>query len=112
MKENDPELRKIRPKLGFAGDISGKESAANAGDADPWDGKIPWKTKWQPIPIFLPGNSHGKRSFAGYSPCGHRYLDTTEWLNTAHRSGLKIEFIHLFECSPQGSKEFDRTEVT
>ena len=32
MKENDPELRKIRPKLGFAGDISGKESAANAGD--------------------------------------------------------------------------------
>ena len=37
-------------------------------------GKIPWRTKWQPAPIFLPGQSHGQRSLAGYSPWGHRSL--------------------------------------
>ena len=24
---------------------------------DPWVGKIPWRRKWQPIPVFLPGKS-------------------------------------------------------
>ena len=35
-----------------------------------WIGKIPWRNKWQPIPVFLPGKSHGQRSLAGYSPQG------------------------------------------
>ena len=35
---------------------------------DPWVGKIPWRGKWQPTPVFLPGKSHGQRSLAGYSP--------------------------------------------
>ena len=39
---------------------------------DPWVGKIPWKRKWQPTPVFLPRKSHGQRSLAGYSPGGHR----------------------------------------
>jgi len=26
---------------------------------NPWVGKIPWKSKWQPTPIFLTGESHG-----------------------------------------------------
>ena len=42
----------------------------------------PWRRKWQPTPVFLPGKSHGQRSLAGYSPRGHKELDTTEWLNT------------------------------
>ena len=29
---------------------------------DPWVGKIPWKRKWQPTPVLLPGKSHGRRS--------------------------------------------------
>ena len=37
-----------------------------------WVGKIPWKRKWQPTPVFLPGESHGQRSLAGYSPWGHK----------------------------------------
>ena len=45
---------------------------------DPWVGKIPWRRRWQPTPIFLPGESHGQRSLAGYNPWGHRELDTTE----------------------------------
>ena len=32
----------------------------------------------QPTPVFLPGKSHGQRSLVGYSPWGHKDLDTTE----------------------------------
>ena len=39
---------------------------------DPWVGKIPWRRKWQPTPVFLPGESHGWRSLVGYSPWGCR----------------------------------------
>ena len=41
---------------------------------DPWVGKIPWRRKWQPTPVFLPGQAkfHGQRSLAGYSPWGSR----------------------------------------
>ena len=49
---------------------------------DPWVGKIPWSRKWQPTPVFLPGESCGQRSLAGYSPWGHNELDTIEQLNT------------------------------
>ena len=43
----------------------------HAGDGfDPWVGKIPWRMAWQPTPVFLPGESHGQRSLAGYSPTG------------------------------------------
>ena len=49
-----------------------KNLPANAGDIrerfNPWVGKIPWRRAWQPTPIFLPGESHGQRSLAGYSP--------------------------------------------
>ena len=34
----------------------------------PWVRKIPWKRKWQPTQVFLPGKSHGQRSLMGYSP--------------------------------------------
>ena len=32
---------------------------------DPWVGKIPWRRKWQPTPVLLPGESHGRRSLGG-----------------------------------------------
>ena len=49
---------------------------------DPWVRKVPGRRAWQPIPVFLPGESHGQRSLAGYSPWGLKELDTTEWLNS------------------------------
>ena len=49
---------------------------------DPCVGKIPWRRKWQSIPVFLPGESHGQRSLAGRSPQGHKESDTTERLHT------------------------------
>jgi len=39
---------------------------------NPWVGKIPWRRKWQPTPVFLLGKSHGQRTLAGYSPWGHK----------------------------------------
>ena len=41
----------------------------------------PWRRKWQPTPVFLPGESNGQRSLVGYSPWGYKELDTTEQLS-------------------------------
>ena len=35
---------------------------------DPWVREIPWRRKWLPTPVFLPGKSHGERNLVGYSP--------------------------------------------
>ena len=45
---------------------------------DPWVGKIPWRSEQLPTPVFWPGEFHGQRSLAGYSPGGRKDLDTTE----------------------------------
>ena len=37
---------------------------------DSWVGKIPWRIKWQSTSGFLPGESHGQKILAGYSPWG------------------------------------------
>ena len=64
---------------GFPGDSSGKESDCwhKRCTFDPWVGKIPERRKWQPIPVFLPGESHGQRSLVCYSPQGCKESDTT-----------------------------------
>ena len=61
----------------------GKESACQCRTHkfDPWVGKTPWRRAWQPTPVLLSGKSHGQRSLAGYSPWGHKELDTTEQLS-------------------------------
>ena len=66
--------------MGFPGGPDGKESAWNAGDLGsvPGSGKIPWRSEWQPTPVFWPGESHGQRSLEGYSPWGHEEPDVTE----------------------------------
>ena len=46
----------------------------------PCVGKIPWRRKWQPTLVFLPGESHGQRSLVDYSPWGRKELDMTEQL--------------------------------
>ena len=89
---------------GFPGGSDGKASACNAGDPgsilgweDPlekemathsstlweiqvqsWVGKIPWRRKWQPTPVLLPGQFHGQMSLVGYSPWGCKESGTTE----------------------------------
>ena len=50
-----------------------------------------WRRKWQPTPVFLPGESHGQRNQAGYSPWGHKESDTTEQLNTVSPSNPQVD---------------------
>ena len=51
---------------------------------DPWVRKIPWRRKWQPTPVFLPGHSHRKGNLAGYSLWGHKEQVTNTHTNTGH----------------------------
>ena len=62
---------------------SGKESACQCRrrkkhEFDTWVRKILWRRKWQPTPVFLPGELHGQRSLVSYSSLGLKELDTTE----------------------------------
>ena len=62
-------------KEGFPGSSVVKNPPANAGNP----GSIPRSRRtWIPTPVFLPGKSHGQKSLEGYSPQGHKELDTTE----------------------------------
>ena len=80
------------PSVGYLhpGGANGKESTCQCRKLkkrgrcgfDPWVGKIPWRRKWQPSPVFLPGESHGQRSLAGHGPWGRKGSDTTEGLST------------------------------
>ena len=79
--------------------------------------QVPWRRAWQPTPVFLPGEFHGQRSMAGYSPWGHKELDTTEQLTLSHfrgRFGIELGCSVLIaqlcltvcdpmDCSPPGS---------
>ena len=67
--------------------LSGKESTCQCRrrEFNPWVWKMPWKRKWQPTPVFLPGKSHRQRSLVGYSPWDHRVghdLSTKEQMHT------------------------------
>ena len=75
--------------MGFPGGASGEEPTCQCRSykkhgLDPWVGKIPWRRKWQPTPVFLPAESHGQRSLVGHNPWGHKELDMTERLTPTH----------------------------
>ena len=75
--------KKVSPAEGFPGGASDKEPACQwrrckRRGFDPWVGKKPWRRAWHPTPVFLPGESHGQKSLAGYSPWGCQELDTIE----------------------------------
>ena len=64
---------KIRNHCGLPWWLCGKEPACQCRRASSmWVGKTPWRSKWQPTPVFLLEKSHGQRSLAGYSPRGHK----------------------------------------
>ena len=54
--------------------------------------KIPWSRKGEATPVFLPGESHGRRSLAGYSAQGCKESDTTEHTHTPQECLLGAEF--------------------
>ena len=65
---------------------------------DPWVGKIPWKKAWQPTPGFLPGEFHGQRSLAGYSPQSGKALEYLDKLTSFNRITASIHCI-ITACS-------------
>ena len=68
--------------LGLPRQLSGEESTCRCRRLgfDPWVRKIPWRSKWQPTPVFLPGKPHGQRSLVGYSPRGCKsWTQLYEW---------------------------------
>ena len=67
----------------FPGGSSGKEPTCQSRrhkthGFDPWVGKVPWRRKWQPTPLFLPGESHGQRNLVDCSPWDHKELYMTK----------------------------------
>ena len=56
--------------------------------------RTPWRRKWQPTPVFLPGEFHGQRSLADYSPWGSKKSDMTKLTNT--QTCDYIYFLHVF----------------
>ena len=79
---------------GIQGGAVVKNLPDNTGDRrdrrefNPYVRKIPWRREWLPTPVFLPGDSHGQRSLADYSPWGRKESDTTEQLSTAQERGM------------------------
>ena len=75
----------LEMSVGFPGGASGKEPSSQCRRCkrygfDPWVRKMAWSRKWQPLPVFSPGESHGQKSLEGYNPWGHKESDKTEWL--------------------------------
>ena len=62
----------------------------------PGSGRYPWRSAWQPSPVFLPRKFLGQGSLAGFSPCSCEELDMTEGLSmhpryTGPEFGLSFE---------------------
>ena len=77
-----------RGTVGLPRWLSGKESAFQCRSCrshmfNPWVRKIAWRRAWQSTPGFMPGESHGQKSLAGYSPWDHRRVRHD--LATEHR---------------------------
>ena len=64
---------------------------------DPWVGKIPWRRKWQPTPVILPGEFHGQGSLAGYSPWGCKESGKTEQLSLTY-AHENITTVNAYTC--------------
>ena len=70
--------------LGFSGGSDGKESICDVGNLGltPGSGRPPGGKHGNPLQYSCLENPRGQRSLIGYSPCGHKELDTTERLST------------------------------
>ena len=97
---------------GFPGSSEGKDSTCRCRRPmfDPWVRKIPWRSKWQPTPVFLPGKSRGWRRLAGYSPWGCKESDITDRLNNNRYLNKGWEWIKVFNGKEKGGKEEGRSK--
>ena len=66
-------------------------------ELDPWIERIPWRRSWQTIPVFLPEESHGQGSLAGYSTWDHNWSQLGNYTTITYS-----EFTHIYihHCHP------------
>ena len=91
----------ISDLMGFPAGLSAEESACQCRKPkwfrfNPWDRKISWRWKWQPIPAFLLEISHRQRSLVG---CSHRVTKNLSthslvWYLCYVLSGIKSQIWH------------------
>ena len=76
-------------------------------------GSLGWKDPLEEgiAPVYLPGEFHGQRSLAGYSPCGHRESDVTDWL-TQDKVPITVHSILLFVSKRRKSMSLTRYSKT
>jgi len=55
-----------------------------------------WRRKWQPTPVFLPGESYGQRSLVGFSPWDSKESDTTKAISMQFSSVQSLSHVRLF----------------
>ena len=93
---NQPDLYSLE---GFSGVTVVKNLLANAGEArdgfNPQVGKIPWKRKWQPAPVLLPGNFTDRGSWWATVHGGHKESDMTEYTHTHTHTNTYILEIEI-----------------
>ena len=72
--------------------------------------KIPWRREREPTPVFLPGEFHGHRNLASYSPRDHNELDKTEQLTHTHACYSKgnIVVLKFLTGAKAPANHFDR----
>ena len=102
---------------GFPGGASGKEPTCNNRRHkrlrfDPWVGKIPWRIKWQPTPVFLPGESQGQRRLACYSPGGRTEFSDWTTRNIKHLGGSTSSYFVACLLLPLGAHPLVTLEST
>ena len=80
--------------------LSSKQFACNAGDtgSNPGLGRFSWRRKWQPTPVFFPGESQGQGSLVGCSPWGCK---SQTWLGDQTTTTMSVfdilkEWVYLF----------------
>ena len=94
---------------GFPGGTS-KESACQCRRRkrhrfDPWVGKIPWRQKWQPTPIFLPGKSLGQWSLVGYSPrVAKSWTQLSTHAHTINCASFSMQYTGSFDSFQKHNK--------
>ena len=111
-------INKYSRKKGLSGSSGLKNPPADGEDTrdDPWVGKIPWRRKWQPISVFLPGESHGQRSLVGLVHGVAKSVDMTERLSTSTRKRFtfpiprKVQIIFYFDTQKIGKKRMLQPE--
>ena len=69
-------------------------------ELNPWVRKIPWRRKWSPTPVFLPGESHGQRRLGSNSPWGHKRV--------RHNWVTKLQDERIFIIFPSFESRFSK----